>query len=369
MNVANNVQQERRLVEQSSRIMATDVSVHLAVPPDKEASAQAAIETCLAWLREVERRLTRFDPASELCQLNEAAGEWCPVSELLFSAVREALRAAEASAGLFDPALLPQLQALGYDRDFAQLARHADDTAQTDNAVPASSGSWRGIHLDARGRRIRLPEGTRLDLGGIAKGWAADVALKRSLRAFPHAIVNVGGDLRLRGERSPGEPWSVGIRDPRHDHLPGPAPNIAVFTFHRGGLATSGATSRWWYHGGQRQHHVLDPRTGRPAQLWTFPGDDPTEMSDAGSLIATATALAPTAARAEVAAKVALLRGYPDALRAAEDAWEQRGKQATHLQADEQVALLLVLGNGEVFMSKNMQEYLDTCGGGGMVWV
>ncbi len=369
MNVASSLQQSLLLVEQSSRIMATNVSVHLAVPPAEEASAQAAIETCMDWLREVERRLTRFDPTSELSQLNDAAGEWRPASALLFSAVQEAIRAAASSAGLFDPALLPQLQALGYDRDFAQLARHADATTQTGSAVPVSTGSWRGIQMDARGRRIRLPEGTRLDLGGIAKGWAADMTLKRSLRAFPNVIVNVGGDLRLRGERSPGEPWAVGIRDPRYDHLPGPAPNIAVFTFHRGGLATSGATSRWWYHGGQRQHHLLDPRTGRPARLWVPAGDDSAEASDAERLIATATALAPTAARAEVAAKVALLRGYPDALRAVEDAWEQRGKPGASLQADEQVALLLVLGNGEVFMSKNMEEYLDTCGRGGMVWV
>src|SRR5579885_899452 len=370
MNVASSLQQSLLLVEQSSRIMATNVSVHLAVPPAEEASAQAAIETCMNWLREVERRLTRFDPASELSQLNEAAGEWRPASELLFSAMREALRAAEASAGLFDPALLPQLQALGYDRDFAQLARHADATTQTGSAVPVSTGSWRGIQMDARGRRIRLPEGTRLDLGGIAKGWAADMTLKRSLRAFPNVIVNVGGDLRLRGERSPGEPWAVGIRDPRYDHLPGPAPNIAVFTFHRGRLATSGATSRWWYHGGQRQHHLLDPRTGRPVHLWMQPDQQMADTArDAGQLIATATALAPTAARAEVAAKVALLRGYPGALNAVEAAWEQRSERGMQLlPADRDVALLLVMGNGDVLMSRNMEAYLETCGGGGMVW-
>jgi hypothetical protein len=82
-------------------------------------------------------------------------------------------------------------------------------------------------------------------------------------------------------------------------------------------------------------------------------------------LIATATALAPTAARAEVAAKVALLRGYPDALHAIEQAWAGDAQ----LKADKGVALLLVLGTGEVVVSANMEAYLDTCGGGGMLWL
>ena len=87
--------------------------------------------------------------------------------------------------------------------------------------------------------------------------------------------------------------------------------------------------------------------------------------ADGGQLIAAATALAETAAHAEVAAKVALLRGYPEALYAVEQAWA--GK--SHLKADTGVALLLVLGNGSVFISANMQAFLDTCGGGGMLWL
>jgi thiamine biosynthesis lipoprotein len=156
--------------------------------------------------------------------------------------------------------------------------------------------------------------------------------------------------------------WAVGIRDPRHDHLPGPAPNIAIFTLGQGGLATSGCTSRFWQQGGQWRHHLLDPRSGLPANVWiSFRGEE----AEAGHLIATATALAPTAAQAEVAAKVALLRGYPDALHAVERSWEG----AAESQSDEQVALLLVLGTGEVVTSTNMEDYLTTFGGGGHLWL
>lgn len=359
-------QQKRTLVEASSRIMATNVSIHLAVSPAEEDSARAALQAGMEWMREVERRLTRFDARSELCQLNAAAGRWQPVSEMLFAVVREAVTAADKSDGLFDPTLLPQLEALGYDRDFSLLSREANEYDLAERESAPSNQSWRAIQCDARRRAIRLPLGTRLDLGGIAKGWAADRALKRFFRRFANVIVSVGGDLRLRGGPQPGETWSVGIRDPQTDHLP-VGDNIALVYFGHGGLATSGASRRWWYQGGQRQHHLLDPRTGRPASLWTPQSAEDAEDPDAAHLIATATALAPTAARAEVAAKVALLRGYPAALEAVDAAWNGRGAHGAHA-AEEGVALLLVMGNGQIVLSNNMNEYLTTCGAGGAIW-
>jgi thiamine biosynthesis lipoprotein len=358
--MATLTQQTSLLVEASNRIMATDVSIHLAVPPVQEKAARVAIQAGMDWMYEVERRLTRFDPESELCQLNDAAGRWQQTSAMLFTVTREAAAAAARSGGLFDPTLLPQLEALGYDRDFALLKRQANDL--TEQPYAASAARWRRIEFDAPHRRIRLPQGTRLDLGGIAKGWAADVALKRFFPAFENVIVNVGGDLRLRGGPQPGEHWAVGIRDPRTDHLP-TGDNIAIVRMGQGGLATSGASRRWWYQGGQRQHHLLDPRTGRPAAIWMPPSDDQAEDADAAHLIATATALAPTAAQAEVAAKVALLRGYPDALEAVETAWN-----ADLARQTEGVALLLVMGDGHLVLSSNMNEYLAICGAGGIIW-
>lgn len=141
-------------------------------------------------------------------------------------------------------------------------------------------------------------------------------------------------------------------------------PDRAIVRFAKGGLATSGATKRWCYQGNQRQHHLLDPRTGRPAHLWLPSSAEGGDTPEAERLIATATALAPTAARAEVAAKVALLRGYPVALRAVEAAWNAPRRDGVPSQADEGVALLLILGNGEVAISSNMNAYLERQGGG-----
>ena len=355
------------LVERFHRIMATDIGIHVSVKPGDEGHAEAAIAACVAWLHEVDARLTRFDPKSELNALNAASGKWRRVSEMLFAVTQVSIAAAEASGGLFDPTILPVLEALGYDRDFDGIA-HGDVDADGAGDAPRPQpgiGAWYDIKLDRDRRRVRLPAGTRLDFGGIAKGWAADVAVERFFHDVAGVILNVGGDMRVRGGPQEDELWPLGIGDPRDTSGASPPRHAAVLTMARGGMATSGATMRWWRRGGERQHHLIDPRTGRPARLWIAADDDETAGAD---LIATATAVAPTAAQAEVAAKVALLRGYPDALREVEAAWRLPGflDAANH---GGRVALVLVLGSGRVVCSENMREYLETLGGGGELWL
>ncbi len=349
------------LVQRYERIMGTRVGAQLAVEPAREAAARAAIDACLEWMREVDRRLTRFAAESDLMRLNAAAGEWAPVSAMLFEVVERSLLAAETTDGLFDPTILPALEAWGYDRDFSAIAYRE---AALEWSVPgdmAPPGHWREIALDREGRRIRLPAGVRLDLGGIAKGWAADVALERFFGDFPNALVDVGGDMRVRGELDEGQLWPVGvgagraIRDARPDAAP---EQSAVVTLGQGGLATSGAGARWWLRAGERAHHLIDPRTARPARVWIDATD---ERPDEPPLIASASAFAPTAADAEVAAKVALLRGYPAAL----EAVEASADGVDNLQ----VALLLTLSTGAVVFSSNLPAYLTHVGGGGDVWI
>ncbi|HKT37276.1 MAG TPA: FAD:protein FMN transferase [Ktedonobacterales bacterium] len=345
------------LVQRRGRPMATDVSVQIAVPPSRWAEAAAAADACMDWFDEVDARLSRFRPESELSRLNAAAGDWFAASDVLYECAALALESAESSGGLFDPTMLRQLCALGYDRDFAAIA-HRDAATTFERPAPAERAAWRAIALDPRRRRIRLPAGVQLDFGGIAKGWAADVALARYCATFPGALVNVGGDLRAHGGPQPGELWSVGIRDPRLElsGIDDLATHLATARLSRGAVATSGAVRRWWLRHGQRQHHLLDPRTGQPIPLWTAGGDEP------DALIATATAFAPTAAQAEVAAKMALLRGYPGALAAVESAWERYGALGPRDDSDAGVALALVFGTGEIVFSKNLNEYLATWG-------
>ncbi len=382
-------------MQRSGRPMATDVSVQIAVEPARWVEAVAAADACMDWFAEVDLRLSRFRPASELSRLNNAAGEWFAASDALYECVALAVASAEASNGLFDPTMLRQLCDLGYDRDFASIAQREvavsapiergkiecgntrisgspsllgegvrgrgpsmAPTPPPVQATPSARAAWRDIALDPQRRRVKLPAAAQLDLGGIAKGWSADVALARYCASFPGALINVGGDLRAQGGPQPGELWSVGIRDPRLElsGLDDPATHLATAALSRGAMATSGAVRRWWLRDGQRQHHLLDPRTGQPMTLWIDGSDEP------GSLIATATAFAPTATQAEVAAKVALLRGYPGALSAVESAWERYGAVGPANDCDAGVALALVFGSGEVMFSKNIAAYLASWG-------
>lgn len=353
-------------VERHARIMATEIGVHVAAPSGHEDAATTAADAFLAWCREVERCLTRFDPASELCRLNGGGGTWFGASSMLYAVVEQSLRAAHATDGLFDPALLPLLEALGYDRDITLIDGREVDIAWRVPHTALRTGRWREIELDPGRRAIRLPEDVRLDLGGIVKGWAADAALDRFFAHVPGVLLNVGGDMRARGEPERGEGWPVGIGHPRAGEADWPE-HAAVVTLRAGALATSGSTGRWWYRAGARQHHLLDPRTSAAARLWIDAADDGLE---ADTLIATATAFAPTAAHAEVAAKAAVLRGYPAALDAVEAAWNaDRGGDEPDAYGDQRVALLLVLGSGDVVCSRNLRAWLERYGGGGELWL
>jgi thiamine biosynthesis lipoprotein len=323
-------------------MMGAEISIHLAVPLQQITEAERALHESFLWLTEVETRLTRFNVGSELMRLNCHMGRPFDASPILLDCLSVALAAARRTNGLYDPALLPHLEAAGYDRDFDAIAHR--ERGIVERVLPMT-GRWCEIHLE--GGQITLPKGVQIDLGGIAKGWAADYLADHILAPYANAIINIGGDLRLRGGKTSDTVWAVAIDNPlladaaNEDHL-------AIVTPGRGGVATSGANRRWWFQGQRVSHHLIDPRTGRPAQVWTPPETDRDEQA-AATLIAAATAFAETAAEAEVAAKIALLRGFPHALDAVEDAWDATPGTGS--------ALLVVLGGGQLYASLNLDAW------------
>lgn len=248
-----------------------------------------------ARLRAVHNALTRFDAGSELSQLNARAGEDVVVSATLLRAVQAALHAAALSGGLVDPTVLPALQDAGYkgSRAGQPPAPLADALAAAPARRPAAAHpgcAWTLIHVDAEHSTVRLPPGTRIDLGGSAKGMAVDLAA-HALAGRRTFAVDAGGDIRLGGTDA--APRTVRIADP----LSGGTAH--EFTLTTGAVATSGLDHRVWHTADGFAHHLIDPATGTPA--WTG--------------VVQATALAPTALEAETLAKTALLRG-PSAGRA-----------------------------------------------------
>src|SRR5579863_4029439 len=139
---------DRLLLERFERIMACDVGIHVAAEPGSEEQAQAAIDACVTWLRDVETALTRFDATSELSRLNAASGTWHHASEMLMAVTEHSIAAARASGGLFDPTMLPALEALGYDRDFASFAHGEVPAGAAAGALAPTGRAWARIALD-----------------------------------------------------------------------------------------------------------------------------------------------------------------------------------------------------------------------------
>ena len=258
------------------RAMGTDV--RLIGPAGHDAFERATAVTRATFERE-DRRCSRFRADSELSMVNARAGTWTEVSDELARIVAFALDAARATQGRFDPTVLPALVAAGYDRAFDEVLAGA--RAALRPAPPC--GRWAEIEI--RPRSLRLPPDAALDLGGFAKGWAVDLAADAAIdTGLPWALVNAGGDLRLRGA-APGGALEVAVEDPEDAQV-----ELARLRLTDGALATSSVTRRSW---GPGLHHLIDPATGRPC-------DGP---------VLQATVWAPTCAEAEVAAKDALLWG------------------------------------------------------------
>jgi thiamine biosynthesis lipoprotein ApbE len=237
------------------------------------AAAAAARELLEADLAVLDLACSRFRPDSELVAVGNAArgadGEiTLSVSPLLAEAVAVSLRAAQLTDGDVDPTVGGVLAELGYDRDFAQLT--PPDQPWPAGAEPGGVGvrvipGWRSVLVDVATGRLTVPGGVRLDLGATVKGWAADRAAARIAdRLGGGVLVSLGGDTAVAGE-PPADGWRIRVQD--FTALPGepPAGPSQVVTIRDGGLATSSTAARRWRRGGDVLHHILDPRTGRPA--------------------------------------------------------------------------------------------------------
>ena len=260
--------------------MGTTISLLL---PTHAAAVGTVVARCLfaCW----EQTLSRFQPESELSELNQApAGTPVTVGPLLYTVLAAALAAAQHTGGIFDPSMQAQIAHLGYDRSFEHLG--PDVPAPMAPATPG--GGWRAIRLDPEYRQVTLPAAVTIDLGGIAKGLAADATLARLRQlGIGPALVSAGGDLAVLGTPPGATAWPIAV-----PVLEG----FRTITLGRGAMATSGRARRHWRQGEHDRHHLLDPRTGEPVV----------------TTLQSVTTVATSCGQAEVAAKVAFVLG-PDA--------------------------------------------------------
>ncbi|HKA49897.1 MAG TPA: FAD:protein FMN transferase [Candidatus Dormibacteraeota bacterium] len=223
-----------------------------------------------AWVLEMHGRFSRFEPDSELSRFNSRAGEWVEVSSELGRMLHAALDGYRLSGGLVHAGVLGSMLAIGYSRPLRLgPTKTALEGAEPLPPLPEL--------LQVEEGRARLRAGAGIDLGGIAKGWLAD---RLADELGENCLVNLGGDLFARGVGPVGDGWPVGLG------------GVTVLLSDQG-AATSGTWRRAWAVGADRLHHLIDPRTGRPA------------VSD----LAEVSVVATRAVDAEVHAKAALLLG------------------------------------------------------------
>jgi FAD:protein FMN transferase len=266
--------------------------------PGRLAAARELLEADLLAL---DLACSRFRPDSELVAVgNFARDASAPVtvlvSPLLAEAVAVSLRAAQLTDGDVDPTVGGALADLGYDRDFAELTQPGQQSAAGRDPGGVSVRvipGWRAVRVDLDRQRLTVPAGAQLDLGATVKGWAADRAAARIAQELGCGVlVSLGGDTAVAGEPPDGG-WRIRVQD--RTALPGAAADgpSQVVTIRDGGLATSSTAARRWRRGGDVLHHILDPRTGRPAApVWR-----------------TVSVAAVTCADANTAATAAVIRG------------------------------------------------------------
>ncbi|MDR3576511.1 MAG: FAD:protein FMN transferase [Anaerolineaceae bacterium] len=296
---------------------------------DNEGSrAFSAIQQVPAWFEEWEQALSRFRPDSELNQLNNSAGCAFQASPILWEVVQVALDNSRWTGGLVVPTVLNSLERAGYALSFDRSQPGGGPARQIGTPLADIDGRqndllrWNDIYSDPSHQTITLPVGLRLDLGGVAKGWAAQQTMLR-LQEFGPVLVDAAGDISISGLDSDGDPWVVSIEDPLQFQE-----SLGELALGQAGVATSGIDYRRWLQNGVLKHHIIDPRTGEPAE---------TDLM-------TATILAPDVVQAEAAAKAVLILGS----KVGQD-W---------LAARPQLAAQLALQDGSLIYCGDIKEYL-----------
>ncbi|MCL6633519.1 MAG: FAD:protein FMN transferase [Alicyclobacillus herbarius] len=305
------------MMRHTFRALGTTVEMGVASSPEG-LDTPSILTACEAQIHRYEQRLSRFLPDSDVAHINRHPGEWVTVHPGTATVVELAIEAFMATGGLFHPALAGWLEAYGYGVSFDQVpvdsagppvslppapadvcpveVRRTPDQEQIcrqrlDCVQTPATASAKPSQTPAHPRQVRVLPGWKLDLGGIGKGWiverAADFLRAAGLRQF---VVSAGGDM-VCAETKAGIPWRIRIDDP----LGGAAP-VLTLSVENLAVATSGTYQRRWRQGGREVHHILNPRTGRPAE----------------TDVVSCTVLHPRLVAAEVLAKTALILGWQE---------------------------------------------------------
>ncbi len=284
--------------------MNTDIQISIAAP-GQERLVQIVEES----FRYFEQLLSRFRPDSELSRFNDCQRTAFLASPDFFAAVQAALWAAQQTGGIYDPTILFYLEEAGYDRTFGAVVNQRplfNDPIEFLPTMAAESDgiltgyNYRHLDLDPFSQMISHPAGLQIDLGGMGKGWTVD-RVTDELCGQGHFLLNAGGDLYAYGTSGSDRGWEVHLAHPCIQDL-----NYASLSLDHHAAATSTIARRRWVKNEIVQHHLIDPRTGRPAET------DVISVSVIAGRVFTAEIFAKTALILGVEEGLAFLEALPD---------------------------------------------------------
>lgn len=231
-------------------VMGTQAKVELWEPDEQRANQ--LIQDVVDEMSRIDHLMSPYKESSDLSKLNQFADQkFVKVSDELFDVIKQSIYFSTISDGAFDITFA----SIGFYYDYRNKSFPSDTVVENTKSLI----NYQTLDLDDKEKTIAFKtSGVKVDLGGIAKGYAVDQCIKLLKQAnISHAFVQAGGDSRLLGDKR-GRLWSIGIRHPRQKDkvlTQVPAENVAI--------STSGDYERFFIHNDQRIHHIIDPSTGR----------------------------------------------------------------------------------------------------------
>ncbi len=253
-----------RVYKKSMFSMDTITTITVVSPSQEK--AEEAIDAAFDEIKTLEEFLNYFSTESEITAINKAAGKVpVKVSKETLDVVKKAVDVADATDGAFNPTIGPVIKLWGFSR---QSSEHSLPSRKLiEDALRLVD--YKKIKINNLTSEIYLEEkGMELDLGGIAKGYAADKAIEAiKSKGIKSALVAIAGDIKGFGLKLDHQPWKVGIQDPRPEESKSEANKegiLAAMPLKDEAISTSGDYQRFFMKDGKRYHHIIDPRTGYP---------------------------------------------------------------------------------------------------------
>ncbi|KXG77054.1 FAD:protein FMN transferase [Thermotalea metallivorans] len=247
---------QKQMITDSAYMLGTHLQLSLWT--EDKAEGMAVIRECFQRIYQIEQKMSVNIANSEVNEINRYAGkEYVAVSDDTMTVLRKGFAYAALTDGAFNPAIGPLVKLWGIGTEKERVPR-LDEIQEVLKYV-----DYKGIKFQDE-NKVKLDiDGMQLDLGGIAKGYAADAVTKIIReKGIKHAIINLGGNVVAVGKKTDGTPWKIGIQDPFEPT----GTHMGVIEITDQTVVTSGNYERYFMRDGKRYHHIIDPKTGYPSE-------------------------------------------------------------------------------------------------------